>query len=94
MALGTEIADYVDLGGNVVVSSFYWQGRSDSGLSSPGWGGLEAIDPFTSDGGATYQAGSMNGTTIQPHALTLGLQSVTSTGWWGGVSAYSLYCSA
>jgi hypothetical protein len=52
--LGAEISEFVSLGGNVVFASFYWQGRSDSGFGSPGWGSLEGLDPFRSIGGAVY----------------------------------------
>ncbi|MFV1988740.1 MAG: hypothetical protein ACC682_15820 [Gemmatimonadota bacterium] len=86
VVLGTEVADYVALGGNVVLGSFYWQGRSDGDRGSPGWGTLESVDPFASVGGATYQPGVINGNTIVPHALTVGVTALTSTGYWGGVT--------
>ena len=84
-ALGTRIADYVALGGNVVTASFYWQGRSDSGFFSVGWGALESIDPFTSTGGASYQAADLGA--VSAHPLTSGLVELSSTGYRGGVAA-------
>jgi len=85
-ALGTEVAEYVAAGGNVVLASFYWQGRSDSGLGSVGWGELESIDPFLSTGGATYQAGTLG--TVTAHPLTSGLAGLTSSsGYRGGATA-------
>lgn len=87
-ALGTEIADYVTAGGNVVMASFYWQGRSDSGLGSVGWGTLESIDPFLSTGGATYQSDALGATVAHP--LTAGVNSLFSaSGHRGGVQAKS-----
>ena len=84
--LGNELAQYVALGGNLVIASFYWQGRSDSGQLTPGWGALETIDPFSSTGGATYQAGAINGNNIIAHPLTSGVTTLSSTGFWGGVA--------
>jgi hypothetical protein len=86
-ALGSEIASYVQLGGNVITGTFYWQNRSDSGLGSVGWGTLEAIDPFTSGAGQTYQAASLNASVTVAHPLTAGLLSLTSTGFRGAVAA-------
>ena len=84
-ALGTRLADYVAAGGNVVVASFYWQGRSDSGLGSAGWGGLEPLDPFTSTGGARYTTGSLG--TVSAHPLTTGVSVLITNSYWGGVTA-------
>lgn len=87
-ALGDEVAEYVAAGGNLVLASFYWQGRSDSGLGSVGWGGTEAIDPFLSAGGATYQADTLG--VVSPHPLTSGVTDLLSaTGHRGGVVAKS-----
>lgn len=94
-ALGSELAQYIQAGGNLVIGSFYWQGRSDSGFGSPGWGTLESFDPFTSDvdpftgkGGATYTANALNGNNIVAHPLTLGVTSLTSlAGYSAGVLA-------
>lgn len=86
-ALGSRIAQYVSEGGNLVVASFYWQNRSDSGLDSPGWGPLESIDPLDSSGGAVYQQGALDPQTVVAHPLTAQVQTVTSTGYWGGATA-------
>ena len=83
--LGSELASFVALGGNVVFGSFYWQGRSGSGKQTTGWGGLEGVDPFGSSGGAVYRDGSLG--TVSSHELTEGLNSLTSSGFWGGVAA-------
>jgi len=84
-ALGSELATFVSLGGNVVFGSFYWQGRSDSPKDSIGWGDLEKIDPFASTGGAVYRDGSLG--SVTPHDLTQGLLRLSSNGFWGGVIA-------
>jgi hypothetical protein len=86
-ALGAEIEDYVQLGGNVITSTFYWQNRSDSGLGSVGWGPLEALDPFTSGPGQTYQSATLNTNATVAHPLTASLLSLTSTGFRGAVAA-------
>jgi hypothetical protein len=94
-AVGSELAQYIQAGGNLVIGSFYWQGRGDSGFGSPGWGALESFDPFTSDvdpftgkGGATYAANALNGNNIVAHPLTLGVTSLTSVaGYSAGVLA-------
>lgn len=83
-ALGDEIAEYVSAGGNLVLASFYWQGRSDSGIPTVGWGALETIDPFLSTGGATYQADTLGATTVHP--LTANVTDLYSaSGYRGGV---------
>jgi hypothetical protein len=89
-ALGTEIADYVAAGGNVVMASFYWQGRSDSGQDTPGWGTLEDIDPFTSSGGDTEQPVALNANSVIAHPLTAGLTTLTSREFSSGVLAKSV----
>ena len=83
--LGSQLASFVSLGGNVVFGSFYWQGRSGSGRETTGWGDLEGVDPFSSAGGAVYRDGSLGA--ISSHDLTEGLNSLTSSGLWGGVGA-------
>ena len=84
--LGDELAQYVALGGNVVFASFYWQGRSDSGLGAPGWGALEGLDPFAaSGGGAAYSPSTLGDVT--PHPLTEGVEALASSGYRGGVAA-------
>jgi hypothetical protein len=95
-ALGSQVAQYAQVGGNVVFGSFYWQDRSDSNLGAAGWGTLETLDPLESligpsgQGGATYQADSLNVATMDTnHLLTAGLTRVTSTGFRGGAQAVS-----
>jgi hypothetical protein len=85
--LGTRIRDYVQLGGNVITATFYWQNRSDSGLGATGWGPLESIDPFSSGSGQTYQSATMNGSATVAHPLTTGLSVLASTGFRGAVTA-------
>jgi len=97
LALGNELAEYVQVGGNVVIGSFYWQARSDGGFGSPGWGNLESYDPFTAKvnpftgkGGATYSADYLNVQNIVAHPLTLGLSTLVSVaGYSAGVAAKS-----
>jgi hypothetical protein len=85
VGLGSELARYVALGGNVVFGSFYWQGRSDGGLGSKGWGALEELDPFASAGGATYTPSALG--TATSHPLTQGVAALTSSGYRGGARA-------
>jgi hypothetical protein len=93
--LGNELAQYVQAGGNLVIGTFYWQGRSDSGFGSPGWGALQNLDPLTSNvnpftghGGATYQLDSLAFGTVVTHPLTTGLFSLRSlAGYSGGTTA-------
>lgn len=87
IVLGDEVEDYVQLGGNLITSTFYWQNRSDSGLGSVGWGTLEAVDPFTSGPGQTYQSATLNTNVTVAHPLTTGLLALTSTGFRGAVAA-------
>jgi hypothetical protein len=95
LAIGDQLADYVDAGGNLVIGSFYWQGRSDSKLTTPGWGRLETMDPFLADtvgftqqGGATYAANDLDAFSIVAHPLTLGVSTLVSfSGYGAGVTA-------
>ncbi len=84
-ALGSLVRDYVSIGGNVVTTSFYWQNRLDSGLGSTGWGSLELVDAMTSFGGVNYSPGALG--SVVPHPLTTGLNTLTSSSFWGGASA-------
>jgi hypothetical protein len=87
-SLGDRVAEYVALGGNVVVTSFYFQGRSDSGLGSVGWGALENIDPFTATGGgATYSEVFLEPTSILTHPITNGISFLGSLLYSSGVEA-------
>lgn len=84
--LGDELGQYVALGGNVVFGSFFWQGRSNSGLGASGWGALESLDPFTaSGGGASYSPSTLGDVTAHP--LTEGVKALSSSGYRGGVTA-------
>ncbi|MGE0160875.1 MAG: carboxypeptidase regulatory-like domain-containing protein [Gemmatimonadales bacterium] len=85
--LGNRIAEYVQVGGNVITATFYWQNRSDSSLDATGWGNLEAVDPFSTGAGQTYQAAALNPTATVAHPLTTGLTVLTSTGFRGAVTA-------
>ena len=91
--LGNRLAEYVDVGGNLVIGTFYWQGRSDSDFNTPGWGNLESVDPFLADagapfqqGGATYQANDLGSVAIPTHPLIQGVTTLTSlSGFSAGV---------
>ena len=85
-SLGNRISEYVSAGGNVVIASFYWQGRSDAGTGSVGWGALEQLDPFTSDGGATYQAVTLGQILLAGHPIMAGVTSIDSNSYSSGVS--------
>jgi hypothetical protein len=85
--LGNRIAEYVQVGGNVITATFYWQNRSDSNLGATGWGTLEVVDPFASGSGQTYQAAFLDPTATVAHPLTSGLTVLTSTGFRGAVTA-------
>ena len=87
VTLGNRIAEYVQAGGNVITATFYWQNRSDSSLDATGWGNLEAIDPFSTGSGQTYQAAILNTAATVAHPLTSGVTVLTSTGFRGAVSA-------
>jgi hypothetical protein len=87
IVLGDQLEDYVQLGGNVITATFYWQNRSDSGLDTPGWGALEAIDPFSFGAGQTYQAATLNAGSVVVHPLTTGVTTLASTGFRGAVTA-------
>jgi hypothetical protein len=87
VTLGNRIAEYVQAGGNVITATFYWQNRSDSSLDATGWGNLEAVDPFSSGSGQTYQAAILNTAATVAHPLTSGVTVLTSTGFRGAVTA-------
>ena len=82
--VGDRVAQYISAGGNVIIGSFYWQNRSDSGFGHPGWGALEGLDVFSSNGGAVYGPGSLG--SVTPHPITEGVSEITTDRWWGGVS--------
>jgi len=86
---GDAVAEYVRGGGALVLGTFYWQNRSDGLPDTRGWGDLESLDPFTSDGGAVYSEGSLAGSSTVAHPLTSGVSSLTAKMYWGGVAAKS-----
>jgi hypothetical protein len=93
VSVGDAVAAYVELGGNVVIGTFYWQDRSDNPqYVQPGWGALEAIDPFTAPYGSEYRADVLDVTSIVAHPLTQGVNSLvvldgSPGGFHGGVDA-------
>ncbi len=70
--LGDSLYQYVMTGGNLLLSTFYWQDRSDGGYNSS-WGDLELIDPLYG-GSCRYEMDTL-GTTMT-HALTSGIDSL------------------
>jgi hypothetical protein len=91
--VGSAVYDYVMSGGNLVIGTFYEQDRSDinstlTGWTPYGWGSLETIDPFTSDGvGCAYSADELNVSSIVAHPITSGVQSLWCDSYQGGVHA-------
>jgi hypothetical protein len=78
--VGTRIKSYVMAGGNLILATFYCQGRSDGGYGSS-YGQLETIDPvyhyvdtYTQD---TLKL-SLNNGTVANHPLLLGIDSLFS----------------
>jgi hypothetical protein len=89
-SLGNRVAEYVNVGGNVVLSSFYFQGRSDAGTGSVGWGTLEGIDPFdATPGGATYEPVVLETIQDPSHPIMSGVSVLESTSFSSGVVARS-----
>lgn len=72
--VGNVVAQYVGLGGNVVIGTFYWQ---DS------WGAFGALEPFVS-GGSEYSAGSLDPSSLVAHPLTEGVTAVSANSYGGG----------
>jgi type 1 glutamine amidotransferase len=87
--VGSAVYDYVMAGGNLVIGTFYEQDRSDITDWTPyGWGLLETIDPFTSDGyGCAYSPDELNVASIVAHPITSGVQSLWCDAYQGGVHA-------
>ena len=83
---GNVVEQYVQAGGNLIMGTFYWQERSDSFFSRPGWGNLENIDPFTSTGGSENNYDSLDNSSIAVHPLTSELASMDGF-YHGGVAA-------
>lgn len=84
--LGNRVAEYLAQGGNLVVGTFYWQNRSDGPFETRGWGALEDSDIFSAAGGAKYTSGSMDPDSKVEHTVMSGVDSIESTGFWGGVA--------
>lgn len=92
--VGDVLARYVNSGGNIVIGTFYWQDRSDNtSFRTPGWGGLEAIDPFVSCSalvsrcGSEYNSDRLDRTSLVSHPLTTGVDSLYVDSYHGGVTA-------
>jgi hypothetical protein len=98
-AVGNVVAAFANSGRGVVLGTFYDQDRSDvhnPGLAptaqAHGWGALELIDPDTTDGiGVRTDAAGvpnlprvLNGATIAPHALTVGVTALSATSGFAG----------
>ena len=81
-AVGERVAQFATAGRAVVLGTFYDQDRSDAigGTTLPhGWGGLEAIDPDTTDGvGTAYAVRTLDPGSIVPHPLTRGVTSLAA----------------
>jgi hypothetical protein len=97
--VGNVAAAFANTGRGVVLGTFYDQDRSDvhnPGLAptaqAHGWGALELIDPDTTDGiGVRTDAAGvpnlprvLNGATIVPHALTVGVTALSATSGFAG----------
>lgn len=87
--VGSAVYDFVMAGGNLVIGTFYEQDRSDITAHTPyGWGPLETIDPFTSDGqGCEYTNDTLDVSSVITHPITSGVQSLWCHSYHGGVSA-------
>jgi len=81
-AVGDRVAEFANAGHAVVLGTFYDQDRSDAvgGSTLPhGWGGLEAIDPNTTDGvGTAYAVRTLAPASIVAHPLTRGVTSLAA----------------
>jgi type 1 glutamine amidotransferase len=83
--VGSAVYEYVMIGGNLVIGTFYEQDRSEIGN---GWGLLETIDPFTSDGyGCEYAYNTLNLSSVMVHPITAGVESLWCDDYQGGVHA-------
>ena len=76
--VGDRLHEYVMAGGNLVIGTFYWQGRTREG-----WGLLESIDPLYG-GTCDYTAGQLDTQTIVPHPLTENVQNFSAGIYRGG----------
>jgi len=91
--VGSAVYDYVIAGGNLAIGTFYEQDRSDinstlTGWTPYGWGPLETIDPFTSDGfGCEYTSDTLDMLSVVAHPITAGVESLWCDQYHGGVHA-------
>jgi len=81
-AVGNRVGEFARAGHAIVLGTFYDQDRTDAvrGVTSPhGWGGLEAIDPNTTDGaGTAYAVRTLAPAGIVSHALTRGVTTLSA----------------
>ncbi len=86
--VGEVVYQYVQIGGNLILGTFYWQDRSDNTLFlAPGWGSLEIIDPFLGPQGSEYVPDVLDVGSIVSHPITVGVNSLTVPSFHGGVVA-------
>ena len=93
-SIGDILAEYVLDGGNLILSTFYWQDRTGGGYNSAGWGDLELYDPLY--GGACNYAYQDLGNVLD-HPMTEGIDELncyfrggptilrddaTAVAWW------------
>ncbi len=76
--IGDRLYEYVMEGGNLIIGTFYWQGRVREG-----WGLLESIDPLYGDA-CDYNASQLNTQTIVSHPLTENLTTLSVSEFRGG----------
>ena len=95
--VGNAIASYINNGGNVVISTFYWQSRSDNPIWNwQGWGTLETLDPLQKEPGIDagthwskyeYRFASLDAGSIVAHPLTAGVTSLQLGCYPNGMAA-------
>ena len=87
--VGDVVYQYVQLGGNLILGTFYWQDRSDNTRfpQAAGWGSLEMIDPFLGPQGSEYVPDVLDVAGIVPHPITAGVNSLNVPSFHGGVVA-------
>ena len=92
--IGDILAEYVLDGGNLILSTFYWQDRTDGGFGTQGWGELELYDPLYGDA-CDYAYQDLG--TVLDHPMTEGIDELncyyrggptilrddaTAVAWW------------
>ena len=100
--VGNVLYDYVMAGGNLILSSFYWQDRSDGGWGSS-WCNLEEIDPIYG-GSCKYELDILGSTA--DHPITDGIDELnayfrggpthiksdaTAIAWWSDGNILAAY---